>query len=165
MNTLKLIEKYILKVEFVVVAVVLLGMCFLAFVQVALRNAISFSFIWGDALVRLLVLWLGIFGASIATSDRGHIHIDLMTKVVPKRFGRYLDAVVDAVATGCCVGFLIIAIRFIKVEREVGNMEHLLHTPEWYFMLAFPIGLGLIAFKFLIRFLDDLFDARQEETK
>ena len=165
MNVLKKIENYILKVEFVIVAALLLGMCFLAFIQVVLRNTISFSFIWGDALVRLLVLWLGIFGASIATSERGHIHIDLMTKFVPKRYGRYLDAVVDAVATGFCAGFLVIAIKFIKVEREVGNMEHLLHTPEWYFMLIFPIGLGLIAVKFLIRFLEDLFEVRPEATK
>lgn len=156
METLKAIERAILKIEFVFVATLLLGMSFLAFAQVVMRNIASYSFVWGDIVVRIAVLWLGILGASIATSERGHIHIDMLTKIVPNQLSKYLDALVDLVATGACASFFVISLKFIAVERDVGSMIHLLHTPEWIFMTIFPVGLGLMSIKFLFRFIDDL---------
>jgi len=41
-------------------------------------------------------------------------------------------------------------------------MEHMLNTHEWLFMLIFPIGLGLICFKFFIRFISDVVPAEEK---
>ena len=52
MEFLKKIENVILKIEHVIVIVLLMMMCLLAFSQVVLRNVFSFSFVWADPLFR-----------------------------------------------------------------------------------------------------------------
>ncbi len=169
MKFLKSIEGIILKIEYFAVIVILLSMCFLAFSQVVLRNIFSFSFIWADISVRTAVLWVAILGASIATSEKGHIHIDLFSKILHKPYDEYLDAVLRIIAAVVCFLFFLVAIKFVSVEREVGNIVNALHTPEWVFTLIFPIGFAVMAYKFFIRFLENLVDMKEKagrvETK
>ena len=157
MRILKKIEEIILKIEYFFVIVLLLTLCFLAFTQVVLRNAFSYSFVWADIVVRMLVLWVAIFGASIATSERGHVHIDLLTRMLPPPYNRYLDAFLSLVAASLCFLFLQASLKFVSVEKGVGSVNHLLWgAPEWIFATIFPIGFTLIMFKFLLCFLTDI---------
>ena len=162
MEFLKKIEGFILKIEYVSVVLVLLTMCLLAFTQVVLRNLFSFSFIWADVVVRMGVLWVAILGASIATSERGHIHIDLFSKILSKPYDKYLEALLHLTAAAVCFVFFLVAMEFLSVEKEVGSVVDALHTPEWVFTLIFPIGFILMAFKFLICFLADLNGKKEE---
>lgn len=161
MKFLGKIEGIILKIEYLSVIFLLLLMCFLAFTQVILRNLFSFSFIWADIVVRMGVLWVAILGASIATSERGHIHIDIFSKVLSKPYDKYLDAFLSLVAAVVCFFFFLVALKFVSVEKEVGSIIDVLYTPEWVFTLIFPIGFILMTFKFLLCFLVDLNNTRK----
>ena len=110
MNLLRKIEGYIVKIESFLVILLLLMLCLLAFSQVILRNLFSFSFIWADVIARMAVLWVAILGASIATSERGHIHIDLLSRVIPSPYNKYLDALLSLVAAGACFSFFLVAL-------------------------------------------------------
>ena len=157
MNLLRKLEGYIVKIESFLVILLLLLLCLLAFFQVVLRNVFSFSFVWADIVVRMAVLWVAILGASIATSERGHIHIDLLSRVVPSPYNRYLDAFLSLVAAGACFCFFLVAMKFVSVEKEVGAVIHMLRgAPEWLFTLIFPAGFILMSFKFFLCFLADL---------
>jgi TRAP-type C4-dicarboxylate transport system permease small subunit len=108
------------------------------------------------------VLWVAIIGASIATSEKGHIHIDVFSKIFSRPYDKYLDALVNLVATVVCFFFFLVAVKFVSVEKEVGSIIDVLHTPEWVFTLIFPIGFILMTFKFLLCFLVDLNDIKKE---
>jgi TRAP-type C4-dicarboxylate transport system permease small subunit len=67
-NTLYLgrILTVVYRIEDGILAAVLTLMIALAVVQILLRNFFGAGFIWGDVLVRVLVLWIGLIGAMIA---------------------------------------------------------------------------------------------------
>ena len=57
----------------------------LAFTQIVLRNGFSGGIIWADGLIRILVLWIGLVGAMVASRNGNHINIDIITKYLPDR--------------------------------------------------------------------------------
>lgn len=150
------IEKFIMKIEVVAIIFILLMMCFLSFGQVIMRNIFSSGFVWGDVIVRIGVLWVAILGASIATTEKGHIHIDLFTRVLPEPYDEYLDASLSLFAAAICGYFLYVAIDYVSIRKEVGSIMEHLNTPEWIFAAIFPIGFFMMALKFVLRFFHDL---------
>lgn len=164
-RVLEPVEEVLIKIEYVLIVIMLLVMCFLAFGQVILRNFFSYSLVWADVVVRMGVLWVAILGACIASArwERGHIHIDLFSKILPHPFSEYLDAALSLAACIACFIFFYISTDFVMVEKKVGSIVHILNTPEWYFTLIFPIGFLLMSFKFFLCFLEDLGGQREVE--
>ncbi len=48
--------------------------------QIVLRNLFDSGIGWSDPLLRVLVLWVGMLGAMIATQQDKHIRIDLLSR-------------------------------------------------------------------------------------
>ena len=80
MKILDTINSWIEKAETVLLVVILSVMILLSFLQVLLRNFFEQGILWGDILIRNLVLWVGFIGASLATRENKHINIDLFTR-------------------------------------------------------------------------------------
>ncbi|MCK5573045.1 MAG: TRAP transporter small permease subunit, partial [Bacteroidetes bacterium] len=79
------LSRALVRVETVLLVLFLGVMVVLAFAQVVMRNIFQTGFLWGDPLVRHLVLWVGFMGAAIAASDERHISIDAINKFLPIR--------------------------------------------------------------------------------
>ncbi|MCK7524997.1 MAG: TRAP transporter small permease [Ignavibacteriales bacterium] len=60
-------------------------MVLLAFAQVILRNVFGTGLVWGDTIVRHMVLWAGFVGGALASYEGRHISIDALTKFFPPR--------------------------------------------------------------------------------
>ncbi|NVM57446.1 MAG: TRAP transporter small permease subunit, partial [Desulfobacterales bacterium] len=54
----------------------------LAFLQIVLRDFFSTGLLWADPLLKNLVIWVGLVGASIATREDKHITIDVIPRVL-----------------------------------------------------------------------------------
>ena len=81
--------------------VLLTGMIGLGVAQILLRNLWQTSLSWGDPLLRIALLWLTLLGAIVATRDRNHIRIDLLSHFlppVPRRWSQ-LECTNSAVTT------------------------------------------------------------------
>ena len=159
MKFLKKIQAFIIQIECLSVILLLLLMIILAFSQVILRNLFNFSFIWVDVVVRMSVLWVAILGASIATSERAHIHINFGTKPLPKPYDSYLEAFLTLLTTTVCFFFSLVALEFVSVEIASESVVDALNTPEWVFTTIFPIGFIVMTLKFLLLFLGHMKDA------
>ena len=157
MSALKRLEQFILKAEEWFLFFLLLFMVFLAFAQVILRNVLSCGIVWSDIVVRMGVLYVAIIGASVATSDRAHIRIDLFNRIIPARYTKLLETMVSLVAFLCCLFFLSGSVKFVLVIRNTGSLVNILHLPEWWFAMIFPVGFLFMTIKFFIAFLDDIF--------
>ncbi len=55
----------------------LIGM---AVAQIFLRNFLGSGILWGDALLRVAVLWIGLLGAMAASRRGAHIGIDVVSR-------------------------------------------------------------------------------------
>ena len=131
------------------VLVTLLGaLVMLAGGQILLRQ-LDVALIWVDPLTRLLVLWVGVFGAVAASRDNQHIAIDALSRFLPARGQHAAGAVAGLFASGVCAVLAYEAARFVLFEHG-GNTAALGGVPAWILALVLPLGFGLIAIRYAI---------------
>jgi C4-dicarboxylate transporter DctQ subunit len=130
----------------------------LAFWQVMMRNLFHGGFIWGDILLRHIVLWLGFLGGALATSHQRHIHIDALAHYLLPRIKSAVGIVTNLFGAVVCVLLLNASLTFIQGEFEAKSMIFE-GVPAWYAQLIIPIGFGLHVIHFLLRSGMNAFDA------
>ena len=131
----------------------LLGvMILMAFGQVILRNFFDSSIEWGDIFVRHLVLWVGYFGAVIATGEGRHLRIEFLTKLVSEKPRKVFFIISSLFAAVICYLLMQASVAFVQLEME-SESTLILDLPGWYFIVIIPIGYALISFRFLVRSL------------
>lgn len=137
------------KLEYFVVVFLLTVMVGLAFLQIFLRIFFATGVLWGDPLLRHLVLWIALLGAAIATKERKHINIDVISRVLPDRGKVAIQALTDLFSTVICLLLIQASLKFIRDEFQVGSFAFL-SIPTWAMAVIFPVAFGLIAIRFAI---------------
>lgn len=136
----------------VLLLAVLIG---LAALQIVQRNLFSEGFIWSDELLRILVLWLGLFGAVAASRDDNHINIDILSRWLPGRLKLLARVLVDLFTVGVCALLAWHGGSFVVGEREFASTV-LGGLPAWPFEAAIPLAFGLIAWRYAVFTVRDL---------
>jgi TRAP-type C4-dicarboxylate transport system permease small subunit len=116
--------------------------------QILLRQ-LEVSVTWADPLARLLVLWIGVFGAVAASRDNQHIAIDALSRFLPPRLRLVAAALVGLFASSVCAVLAYEAARFVQFEHA-GRTAALGGTPAWVLALVLPLGFALIAARYAI---------------
>lgn len=131
--------------------VVLLGsMILLAAYQVVARNFFDTGILWGDAMVRVLVLWVTFIGATIASRNDEHIRIDLLSRFITVRSTVWLDrfrSLFTALVAGV---FAWYSLEFVLLEYEEGIIAFA-SMPAWACEAIMPLGAALISLRYLVR--------------
>lgn len=124
------------------------------------------SLMWLEPLTRHVVFLSAFLGGSLATSKGVHIKVDILTHVVERTNSKILKWMhKNLVAIFCCVTCLMLTKSgwdFFLVEREFGT-EAFLGIHSSYLVLIIPLGMGLIAIRFLNQLLLGLFDGESLE--
>jgi TRAP-type C4-dicarboxylate transport system permease small subunit len=152
MKLLRAIDGWLNKIEAGILIAFLSIMLVLAFFQVVLRNVFSSGILWGDILLRHLLLWIGFLGAAIATSEERHINIEALKRFFPKRIHSAVEALTDLFAAAICALLMNASMTFVKDEMTGHNMIFG-NIPSWYAQVIIPVGFGLLAVHFVIRAL------------
>ena len=106
MKILQRIERLLSRVEGGLLVLFLTTMVVLTFLQIVLRafhayghlqwaNTLMGYLDWAEPLVRLLVLWVAVLGASLLTGENKHIKIDLMSELLPGRWLPYRELILS----------------------------------------------------------------------
>lgn len=138
-------------------------MVLLTFVQVALRSLYAYGHLqWANTLLgyidgsgpfaSLLVLWLTFLGASLLTRDGKHIHIDIMSGLLPKRWHPAREVLLASVSLIISAIMLTVCIHYVRMEMAFGGTTAF-HVPVWAAQTILPAGFALLCFRFLIRLL------------
>jgi TRAP-type C4-dicarboxylate transport system permease small subunit len=109
----------------------LVSMLVMALTQIVLRNVFDSGLLWAESFLRILVLWVAILGAMVATRDRNHISIVSLL----------FAAVLCAIAA-------YHSVVFISYEYEDGTIAFA-EVPVWFCQSIMPIGFGVMALRFL----------------
>ena len=128
----------------------LLAMIIIAAVQILLRNVWETGFAWGDPLLRILVLWVGLFGAMIATRKDNHISIDILTRYLSARSKRVTGLLSDVFTLCVCAVLTYYAVLFVMQDREAGIIAFS-GLPSWWFELIMPIGFAVMSLRYAVR--------------
>ena len=123
------------------------GMILLAAVQILLRNFLDIGLVWIDPALRSMVLWLGMIGASIASRENRHIHIDFLSRLFGRQINLAIQGLVTLVSAGVC---LLIAwhgahwLRFEYLDRLVGFAG----IPVWVLEIVIPLSFTLMGLRY-----------------
>ncbi|QQR80139.1 MAG: TRAP transporter small permease subunit [Deltaproteobacteria bacterium] len=133
------------KIETFFVSILLSVMIVLAFLQVVMRNVFNEGIPWADSVVRLMVLWVGLFGGCLATKLEQNITIEVMTKYMPERGKHLVGVLVKSFAVIVCLYLFKASLTFIQNESSSGS-EFLHLFPDWWTVTIIPIAFILIPF-------------------
>lgn len=124
----------------------LLGLCIY---QIVLRNLFDSGLYWADPLLRVLVLWLALMGAMIASREREHIRIDLLSHYLGARANTIANALAALCSAAVCFVAAWYGFLFVADEREYGEIAFA-QVPAWVCEAIIPVGLAIIGLRFLI---------------
>jgi C4-dicarboxylate transporter DctQ subunit len=139
-------------VESGLLVLLLTTMILLAAYQVIARNFFDTGILWGDALVRVLVLWVTFVGATIASRNDEHIRIDLLTRFTGERSSRWLDRFRSLFTATVAGLFAWYSFDFVRLDYEDGIIAFA-SVPAWVCEAVMPVGAGLICLRYFIRAL------------
>ena len=136
----------------------LIGLLLLAFVQVVLRNFFDSGIHWADVFNRLMVLWVGMFAATVAAKEGRHLSLEVLTKFLPERFKPIVSVFVNVFVIVVASMLMIAGYDFYKDQLLYEASDLLFEgVPKAYFSIIFPIGFGLIAFRYAVKLLEDIY--------
>ena len=143
-------EKMLTKVTRFLVVVILFSMIGLSFVQIILRNFFDSGIGWADVTVRHLVLWIAFLGAVLASLEDRHINLDLLSRLIPERFKKFISAIIHLISSVACGFFAHAAYKFVAGEKAMGEILFV-GIPVWWAQAVIPAGFVLLAVIFFLR--------------
>ncbi len=149
MNRLKRLDEALDRLETVIVVLFLSAMMGIAFLQIFLRNVFTTGLIWGEVILRNLVLWIGFIGATLATREGKHINIDAISRSLPPLGRAVAETCIHLFSSLICSLFTYASLKFIRNEAEMGATT-LAGIPAWILEAVLPLTFGLMAFRFAL---------------
>jgi TRAP-type C4-dicarboxylate transport system permease small subunit len=140
-------EEVFTKVEHTILISLLLIMVGLAFLQIVLRIFFSYGILWGDVALRHLVLWVGLFGAMVATRESKHIHIDILPRLLTGKAKALLGILLDFFSAFVCLLLTFAGFKFVSDEFMMKTTSFL-QIPGWIVAVIFPLAFSIITVHF-----------------
>lgn len=152
------IDNFLVKIEKFLLIVTLITLLLFAFLQVVLRNVFDSGILWADVFNRLLVLWVGIFAATIAAKENRHLSLEVLTKFLPERAKPPVNFFVNLFVIVVTALLTYYSYLFFQ-DQLMFEADDLLFTgvPKAYFSIIFPIGFGLICFRYFVKLLEGIY--------
>lgn len=160
---LQKIDKGLYHTENILIFALIATMVILSFLQVILRNFFNTGLLWADIFLRHLVLWVGFIGASLATRADRHINIDLLSRLVSKRY--LIPIKITTQLFAIVIGIILARASYLFVlsEKEAGAIVFG-NVPAWYIQIILPIGFSLIVIRFLLKILEELIGSTSSQN-
>ncbi len=142
------------KIEDAFLALLLGVMVLLAPLQIFLRNFFDEGVTWGDPLLRVLVLWVGLLGAVSASRGDRHITIDVLSRFVGDKLRLSLRIVTSLFTVGVCAIVAYYSWEFVAMEREFES-EAFSGMPAWIMQVVIPFAFAVMGVRYLAYAIGD----------
>lgn len=137
------------RAEEALLVLLLLAMVLVAVAQIVLRNGFDAGFLWGDSFLRVLVLWITLVGALVASRGQRHISIDVAGKYLPPVAAKAAAVFNGLFTAAVCFLLAWYSFEFVKMEYEYPSMAFA-NIPTWLCESIMPIAFSLIGVRYLI---------------
>lgn len=133
----------------IIAGVLLVWLMVSILISVTMRNLAMQPFPWLFLSGEYGLFYLTMLGAPWLVRKRGHVHVELVTAMLPERAQAVLSRLV---ALGCVVVCLVLAYAGHElVSRDIARSNfdvRAYFTPKWLLTIAFPVSFGLMAVEF-----------------
>jgi len=125
-------------------------MILLATTQILLRNLFDTGIFWGDSLLRIMVLWIALIGATVATRSNNHIRIDLISRMLPPLAQRFTATLTFLFTSTVCITTAHYSLEFIRYEYEDQTLAFA-QVPTWICQSILPVAFSLMGLRFFLQ--------------
>ncbi|MEZ5549476.1 MAG: TRAP transporter small permease [Pseudomonadales bacterium] len=147
-----MIDRLIVRLRFIesgLMVVLLCAMILVAAYQVIARNFFDSGVLWGDSMVRVLVLWVTFVGATIASRNDEHIRMDLLSRFIKPGFEEVLRRFRSLFTSIIAAVFAWYSLQFVLLDYEDGVIAFA-GIPAWVCESVMPFGGALISLRYLL---------------
>ena len=131
------------KIETGLLCLIIAMMLGLAILKIVMRYVFSASLLWSDIMLQHLTLWLCLLGAALATCERRHISIDVLSRILPARITRWSNFIIDCLAL-IVVGILAYYGFIFLHDEQLSEAVLIGSVPLWWAKTIIPYGFVLI---------------------
>ncbi|MGD1886791.1 MAG: TRAP transporter small permease [Cohaesibacteraceae bacterium] len=118
-------------------------------VSVGMRNAGLQPFAWLFTSAEYALLYMTMLGAPWLVREKGHVHIELVTAVLPSNLRRILSRTIAGACVLVCVILAWKGVDLVSTNLERNDFDvRAYFYPRWLLTIAFPISFGLMAVEF-----------------
>jgi len=117
--------------------------------QIFLRNVFDTGIAWITPMLGVLVIWVGLLGALIATRNNAHIKINILTTYLPEIYRSFvftLSHLFSAVILGILTYY---SLQFVKLDFESGGIAFGV-VPVWLAQSILPIVCLLMTIRYMV---------------
>ena len=127
----------------------LLAMLCIALLQIVLRNGFDSGMLWAESFSRVLVLWIAMLGAMVATRENNHISIDAVSRFLPLRWRSFMSMLTLLIAAIVCAVVAWFSLEFVLFEYEDQTIAFA-RVPNWVCQIILPLGFAVMSLRFLV---------------
>lgn len=132
------------RAEDLLLALLLGTIVLLAPLQIVLRNFFEAGWVWADPFLRLLVLWVALFGAMAASRQDKQIAVDVVSKFLSLRAKAIVGFLTGLFTAFVCVVVAYYSWLFVLGERAYGSIAFA-DVPAWLCEIVIPFAFAIIA--------------------
>jgi TRAP-type C4-dicarboxylate transport system permease small subunit len=160
-ETLRRTEDLLARAEGAALVVLLAVMVTLAFAQVVLRR-FGLGLLWGETLLKQLVMWTGFLGAALAARSERHFAWEAAHLGALARWRAPLRMLSSLAGACVCAILLQAAWRFTSAEKTGAEILMTVGStpiPAWIATAAIPGGFALVGLHMLFKAADAALEA------
>ena len=129
--------------------VCLAAMVLVAAYQVIARNFFDSGLLWGDGFVRVLVLWVTMVGAMVASRTDEHIRMDVIARFLPEAKLVWVRRLGSLVTSIVCALFAYYSYQFVRFEFE-DQVTAFAQVPAWICEAIMPFAAAIMSLRYLV---------------
>ena len=108
------------------------------------------GFVWAQKLALVMMLWVALLGASMATYERAHLSLEMGEKLWPARAAHIVKAVAHAVTSAFCIVLLLLSIRMVADQMGWGaTIKANQWLPSWVALAVLPYTFAAMSVRLL----------------
>ncbi|MCB9640211.1 MAG: TRAP transporter small permease subunit [Myxococcales bacterium] len=157
------VDEIIQKIERGILVLGMMTILVTGVIDIGLRLALGWGLGFADTLSRQITVWLGLFGAALATSHSEHINIDAFSRILRRR-GLQINRIAIGVACIFMSGALTYyAIELVKFYMSNSTSYVVLGETKlktWWLLMAFPVSFGVMTSRYLLHTFEYLYAFR-----
>ncbi|MDQ7089637.1 MAG: TRAP transporter small permease [Methylococcales bacterium] len=148
-------HQFLLKIEVAITVGLLLSMIMIATLQIIMRNFWGVGILWGESYVRIAVLWLAFFGATLACRHHRHLAIDVLINKLTPSIQRWVNRFNDLFSGLICFVVSYHSSLLIYSDYQDGGIAFA-SVPNWLCEIIIPFAFALMGSRYLLTSCFDL---------
>lgn len=119
-----------------------------ATLQIILRNIFDTGFAWITPMLGVLVFWVGMLGALVATREQGHIKINVLSVYLAEKYKPVAQIIANLFSSIVSLTIAYYAVGFVQLDLE-STTKAFGNVPVWVTEVIMPVTFALMGLRFL----------------